>query len=195
MTAWYCFRTRMNREVRTVHALRAAGFDVILLMRPEFKRAHTKHHHPSVLKREPLPALQPYIFIDMSAPDAWPRLAEEGLVKAVGIEGAPPQPLSRAGVKFIHQSHKALFQDRDWPRFSQLPPEPAWDVSRVEFSPGDVVSVRGGPFTGFEGRCVDIAGDAAKVLIPLFGRENVTRIPVASLKPATLTKKPAGGIQ
>ena len=189
MTGWYCFRTRPNREVVTTHALRQAGFRVILLMQPPLVKAHRKHKHPGKTrlppKRQPLPALRPYIFVDMSAPDAWKRLHEERAeVAAVGIDGQPPCPLSKAGLRFIQLSNREMFHDEDWPKYSKLPPAPAYDAARIAVAPGDEVRIGAGPFTGFEGRCVDIRGDEAKVLVMLFGRENLTRLPARTLAPA-----------
>lgn len=192
MTSWYCFRTRPNREIVTTHALRQHGFDVILLMQPPLARAHRKHKVKTrvPLKRQPLPALRPYIFVDMGAPDAWKRLhMARADVAAVGIEGRPPCPLSSAGLRFIQASNKTLFHDHDWPKYSKLPPAPAYDAARIPVAPGDAVRIGAGPFTGFEGRCVDITGDDAKVLMMLFGRETLSRVPARSLRLAAKAAK------
>lgn len=182
---YYVFRTPPQREVYTTRLLRQYGLDVICLMRPELKRAHRRHKVASIQKRQPLPALRPYIFVDMAPEYAWKRIHEVPVdVRPVGINGRQPRPLSNAGVEYITLSHKDQFPDQDWGKFSQLPDPPAYDVVQVKYAPGDQVVVKDGPFTAFEGKCVDISGQEATVLIHLFGRENITKLHVKHLKRA-----------
>ena len=169
MNQWYCFRTPPLREIRTVHTLRQHGFDVIILMRPERRRAHRKHNIKTVFKREPYPALRPYIFVDMSSPDAWARKDVAPVnIHPVAINGHVPRPLSKEGVKYIMRSNKDQFHDTDWEKFDELPTAED-DFEPVNYSDGDKVKITQGPFRGYEVEVANVSGREARVLLPLFG--------------------------
>lgn len=173
---WYCFMTRPQREVYTTHKLRQHGFGVILLMRPELKRAHRRHRVQTVAKREPEPALRPYVFVDMSAVDSWARLHDVPAdIRAVGINGQPPRPLSAAGVAYITSPARGLWRDTEVPKCA-----PAV-TGAPAFSIGDRVQVFGAGFDGLKGAVVDVTGEGARVLLPLFGSVLPVQVPYQSI--------------
>ena len=176
MTQWFTFRTPPQREIRTVHTLRQHGFEVIVLMRPELKRAHSRHKVKSVMKREPMPALRPYIFVEMGHSDAWMRLHRAPVdIRAVGINGKPPRALVASGVDYITNPHRGLFLDTDLPdSLGQA------EDAVPDYRAGDMVTVYGAGFDGLKGKVVDVRGKDAVVLMALFGREVESTIPVGS---------------
>jgi transcription antitermination factor NusG len=169
---YYVFRTPPQREIHCTHLLRQYGLDVICLMRPEFKRAHRKHKVASVPKRVPMPALRPYIFIDMAPRMAWQRLHLCPVeVRPVGINGKPPKPLSASGIAYITDPGLGLWRDTEAPKsFSSDSTGPAYAID-------DLVMIYGCGFDGLKGKVVDITGSEAKVLLPLFGSDREVSIP------------------
>ena len=169
---YYVFRTPPQREVYTTHLLRQYGLDVICLMRPELKRAHRRHKVASIPKRQPVPALRPYIFIDMAPRMAWQRLHLCPVeVRPVGINGKPPKPLSASGVAYISKPQRGLWWDTEAPKSLSA------DSTEPDFAIDDLVMIYGCGFDGLKGKVVDISGDKAKVLLPLFGSQREVSIP------------------
>lgn len=175
--SWYVFRCAPQREIATARLLRQYGIEVICLMRPELKRAHRKHSVKTVpTKRQPLPALRPYLFLNMAPRMAWQRLHLCPVdVRQVGINGQPPKPLSAAGVAYITDPRRGLFKDTETPKaFREPSSEP------LDYAVDDLVMIYGCGFDGIKGRVVDISGESAKVLLPLFGGEHPVSVPVDS---------------
>lgn len=171
---WYVFRTPPQREVYCTHLLRQYGLDVICLMRPEFKRAHRRHKIASIPKRQPVPALRPYIFIDMAPRMAWQRLHLCPVeVRPVGINGKPPKPLSDSGVAYISKPQRGLWWDTEAPKSLSS------DSTGPDFGIDDLVVIYGAGMDGLRARVIDIDQDSyeAKVLLPLFGSEREVKIP------------------
>jgi len=168
---WYCFQTAPKREVRTTHDLRQHGLQVVLLMRPELKRAHRAHKVASVPVRKPIPLLPGYIFINMARRDAWACLhTSQAKVRPVGINGQPPRPLNRAGERFIIDPPRGSYQDDACPDFESAP----------EFNKGDRVAVFHAGFDGVMGEVVNVTGQTARVLLQFFGAEREVSVPVSS---------------
>lgn len=176
MSQWFTFMTPPQREIRTVHTLRQHGFDVIILMRPELKRFHRNSSKKTVPRREPMPALRPYIFVEMGHSDAWMRLHRAPVeIRAVGINGKPPRALGASGVAYITNPNRGLFLDTALPEsFGQV------EDAVPDYKAGDMVTVYGAGFDGLKGRVVDVRGKDAVVLMALFGREVESTIPVGS---------------
>lgn len=173
--AWYVFRTAPQREIYTTHLLRQYGLDVICLMRPELKRAHRRHKVASIPKRQPLPALRPYIFIDMAPRMAWQRLHLCPVdVRPVGINGKPPRPLSGAGVAYITDPKRGLFKD------TETPPAFGGPADGPDYSVGDLVMIYGAGMDGMRGKVINLSDKEAEVLLPLFGSERAVKIPFGS---------------
>ncbi len=171
MTHWYAFRTKGQREVPTVHALRRHGFTCRVMCKPDWRKKTRHHKVKSVLGPQPLPKWRPYIFLQVGDED-WFRLNSEELrifapCWPVGINSSVPRPLSAAGVELIHQSHKKAFPDSDWENFSDLP-EPEDVLPPIDFGEGDSISVVDGVFRGYEGEVVKLTGKHARVLSPFF---------------------------
>lgn len=170
--SWYVFRTPPQREVYCTHLLRQYGLDVICLMRPELKRAHRRHKVASIPKRQPLPALRPYIFIDMAPRMAWQRLHLCPVeVRPVSIEGKPPRPLSAAGVTYITDPKRGLFKD------TEAPPSFGASAEGPDFAVDDLVMIYGCGFDGLKGKVINLSDKDAEVLLPLFGSMMPVKVP------------------
>jgi transcription antitermination factor NusG len=182
MTQWYSFTTAPQEEVESAKTLRDRDFEVIVLMHSHKKRAHRRHRQASVVVTS-LPAWRSYLFVEMTASDAWARLHEAPVnmhpmyetIRVAGEWQRVPRKLRPHEVEYITNPLRGLYLDTDAPAVRCLD-----DNAPLDYGVGDCVKIQDGPFQGFEGPVASITGRQASVLLVLFAREVKATVSVGS---------------
>lgn len=165
---WHVLQVKAGTEFTVEALLERRGLVAVVPMRSEWRRLN-RYVHRKV--REEYPLAPRYVFVgfpDRARP-AWGKVFDITMVHAViGFDGRP-WPMS--GVL------TALFLIRN---MDHSVPD-AWQYMRKgkEFDVGDVVDIVEGDHVGKRVRVSAIEGDAARVLLPLFGR---LKVPLANLE-------------
>lgn len=182
MTQWYPFTTGPQEETKSADILRERGFECIVLMVPNYKRAHRRHRVASVAHGV-APAMRSYLFLEMGAGDAWRRFHEAPVnmrpmmttIRAGKEWQRVPRKLRPHEVEYITHPSRGMFFDTDVPA-DFLKPESAV----ANYEAGDVVKLFGGGFDGWVGTVVSIKGGKADVFIPDGKLTSRVTVPVGS---------------
>lgn len=176
---WYAVMVRGGTEFAVEALLERRGFVALVPLRTEYRRVNRYVQR----KREvSFPLVVRYVFVGFepaqlgrdSAPP-WHRVFSISMVQAVvGADDRPWRMRGKETAEFLkeHARHVA-------------PKEQQHMRTHREFAAGDLVRVVEGSLAGMEITVHRIVGTEARVLMPLFGKdEQELPIPLANLEPA-----------
>ena len=162
MPEWHIICVSPSRQRAAVEALRKKGFDVVWLWCfTEVLRRSSRHvKRKQVMHRVPAPALEEYLFVQLTRPGDWDRILTGGLgirrLPYPTASGFAPR-LSKAGIAFLENPPDGLFLDSEVPR-------PGGAVeSAAAFCPGDRVGLYACAFAGYRGEVIAISPNRVKV--------------------------------
>lgn len=168
MPAWYCLRTAPQREFAVEEILKKKGLQAFCPVKVAWKRVGPKK------RRTPYsyPMVPRYVFVACENPwhDVLHKPWCRNVSGVVTIDG-------RAGVV------RPAEMDRLARMSGNAIPTNTTSIHR-SFAPGDRVEIVSGPYQGWLVPIESIKGEAAKVLLNMFGSERPIEIPLESLEAA-----------
>lgn len=157
---WYAIHTYAGYEEKVAESIRqrAASLDmadkIFDVMVPKEKQIEIKNGKRRVVEKK---IFQGYVLVDMRmSEDAWYIVRNTPGVTGFVGSGTTPTPVSDDEMDKIKR------------RMGVEDPK-----HKIDFAPGEVVSIVDGPFKGFDGAIseIDTQKGKIKVLVSMFGRE------------------------
>jgi len=181
---WYCLLANVGRDFQVQAMLQASGFMSYVPVRTEwrFGNGANKKKKKKTLKTYPLMA--GYVFIGFHPNQIhagnsvyWSALFNEKRVLGVLGNDGVAKPISKAWLLDFCKEH---------PNGVQKPKQEQFQRTYAEFGQGDFVAVADGPFTGMEGKVINMRkkGEFAQVEIEIFGGKRVIEFESFSLEKA-----------
>lgn len=165
---WFALRTAPQREFAVEQILKRYELSAFVPVETKWKRVGAKK------RRTPFsyPMLPRYLFVACDCPyeDILYRPWCRNVSGVVSFDGRPAIIRQDAIQRLAKMSGAAI-------------PTSATSVHR-SFAPGDRVEIVSGPYQGWLVPIESIRGDAAKVLLNMFGSERPIEIPLESLEAA-----------
>lgn len=165
---WYALEVRAGTEPTVEALLERRGFVAVVPMRSDWRaiNRYVKRRH-----RVEYPIAPRYVFVGFGGRAEWERVFDISMVYGVvGFDGMA-QRLSGIEVALFLQRNMDLRAPDAW----------QWMRKGREFDVGDEVDVVAGDFAGRRVRVRSIEGDAARVIVPFFGKRV---IPLVNLERA-----------
>ena len=168
---WYAIHTYSGYEEKVAESIRQRaesldmGDKIFQVLVPKEKQIEIKNGKRKVVEKR---IFQGYVLVQIKmTEDAWYIVRNTpGVTGFVGT-GTDPTPVSQDEMDKIMKR-----MGREEPKF------------KLDFKPGEVISVIDGPFKGFEGSVseVDATKGKLKVLVSMFGRETPVELDSLQVK-------------
>lgn len=168
-TTWYVAYCSVKHEAVAEAGLRAMGLATFLPMRVWWGKRRQRRVENAA------PLFPRYLFVGIEGPPRWKPICDVlGIQCILGNEGAA-RPVESQIVRDLQAAYIAgQFDER-----SRVD-EPRVDASAI--SPGEMVKIMDGPFTGLLAKCTAVTDDdIGELLISLLGRDVTMKIPLDRL--------------
>lgn len=172
--SWYIARVEPGKEETAELLLNARGVETYLPMQTVWRRP-TKFHRNKMERRTAL--MVGYCFIGVRDHSLWPAIRACSLVHGLLGDERGFYRLNQEVVPGLRERFGEVIHA---PRVQQ------WMTTYREFNAGDLVSIVNGPFrqSGVVFNVEKIRGNAAIILMHLFGALTEVKVPVAYLEAA-----------
>ena len=165
---WYAVMVRAGEEFAVEAILERRGMIAIVPMIRQWRRVNR------FVKRKQqvsYPLIARYVLVGFDGPPQWARVFDISMVQAVvGVGEVPLVMQGRKVARFLVELGEVT-----------APEAQKYMQTHHEFEVGDSVEIIGGAFDGQVVTVDRIDGNAAQVLLPLFGSVQGVNVPLANL--------------
>lgn len=165
---WFAIMVRAGEEFAVEAILDRRGLVAVVPMIRQWRRVnrYVKRKH-----EVSFPLIARYVLVGFDGPPQWGRVFDLSMVQAVvGVGEVPWRMDGRRLARFLVECGEVT-----------VPGAQQHMRTHHEFGEGDAVEIVGGAFDGQVVRVERIEGDAARVLLPLFGAVQEVAMPLANL--------------